>query len=195
MQQFEWGTAGGETNVLDFGGFSSAMSWYQTLESNTAPGDYAVMTGGVLPADYQLVRYSLALTLMRNGWAMYATNIAAGNDVGDVVDPGDLSTYPVFDEFWGGTLNTAGYLGASLDTPQGAEQSGPWLEGVWRRDFVNGIALVNPNTNGAQTVALGGTFWHLSGTQAPAINNGAAVTSVTIPAGDGLILLRNPPPR
>jgi hypothetical protein len=33
----------------------------------------------------------------------------------------------------------------------------------------------------------------LNGSQVPSINNGAAVTSVTIPPGDGLILLRNAP--
>jgi hypothetical protein len=194
MQQFEWATAGGETNVLNFNGFSGAMIWYETLESNTKSGGYVLMTGGVLPNDYQLVRYSLGLTLMRDGWAIYATNAAAGDLTSDVVDPGLLATYPVFDEFWGGTVNTAGYLGAASNSAQGAEQSGPWLQGVWRRDFVNGIVLVNPAGNGTQTVSLGGTFWHLSGSQAPGINNGAAATSVTIPPGDGLILLRSAPP-
>jgi hypothetical protein len=190
MQQFLWGTAGGESNVLNFGGFSGAMTWYETLENNTKAGGDVVVTGGVLATDYQLVRYSLGLTLMRNGWAVYAIN-STGNDV---VDPSNLSTYPVFDEFWGGTLNTAGYLGAASNTAQGAEQSAPWLQGVWRRDFVNGIVLVNPNTNGSQTVQLAGTFYHLKGSQVPSINNGSAVTSVTIAAGDGVILLRNASP-
>jgi len=189
MQEFEWSTAGGYNNVLDFGGFSEAMIWYQTLESNTKPGGFVLMAGGVKSNDYQLVRLSLALTLMRNGWAIYAID-DGGNDI---VDPSDLSTYPEFDEFWGGTLNTAGYLGNASNTTQGAEQSAPWSQGVWRRDFVNGIVLANPSNNSSQTVSLGGTFWHLSGSQAPNINNGAQVTSVTIQAGDAVILLRNPP--
>lgn len=97
MQQFVWATAGGQmSNVLNFGGFSGAMTWYETLENNTKPGGYAVVTGGVLSTDYQLVRYSLGLTLMRNGWAVYAID-STGNDV---VDPSNLATYPVFDEFW-----------------------------------------------------------------------------------------------
>jgi hypothetical protein len=189
MQQFVWDTAGGYSNALNFAGFNGAMTWYRTIEANTKTGGYVLMTGGVLATDYQLVRYSLALTLMRNGWAVYAIS----SDGFDIVDPTDLSTYPVFDEFWGGSLDTAGYLGNASNTTQGAEQSAPWSQGVWRRDFENGIVLVNPNTNGSQTVQLGGTFYHLSGSQVPSINNGAAVTSVTIPAGDGLILLRNAP--
>jgi len=189
MQQFEWGTAGGQNNVLSFGGFSSAMTWYETVENNVKLGGEVLLTGGVLATDYQLVRYSLGLTLMRNGWAVYAISSTGF----DVLDPSNLSNYPVFDEFWGGSLNTAGYLGNASNTAQGAEQSSPWQQGVWRRDFENGIALVNPNTNGTQTVQLGGTFYHLNGSQVPSINNGAAVTSVTIAAGDGVILLRNAP--
>jgi hypothetical protein len=192
MQQFEWATAGGQANVLNFNGFSGAMTWYETIENHTKPGGYVVMTGGVLPYDYQLVRYSLGLTLMRNGWAVYGLYTGV-NDVSDLVDADNLSSYPAFDEFWGGSLNTAGYLGSASSSAQGAEQSAPWLQGVWRRDFANGIVLVNPSNNGSQTVALGATFWHLSGTQAPGINNGSAVTSVTIAAGDGVILLRNAP--
>jgi hypothetical protein len=191
MQQFEWDTAGAKTNVLTQIGFSAAMTWYQTIENNTKPGGYVLMTGGVLATDYQLVRYSLALTLMRNGWAVYAIS----NTGFDIIDSNVLSTFPVFDEFWGGTLNTAGYLGNALDGAQGAEQSSPWQQGVWRRDFDNGIVLVNPNSNGTQTVDLGGTFYHLNGGQVPSINNGAAVTSVTIAAGDGVILLRSAPPQ
>jgi hypothetical protein len=189
MQEFEWSTAGGFNNVLDFGGFSEAMVWYETVESNTKPGGYVTLAGGVTATDYQLVRYSLALTLMRNGWAIYAID-GTGNDV---IDPSNLSAYPVFDEFWGGTLNTAGYLGAPLNNARGAEQSASWSQGVWRRDFDNGIVLANPSGNGTQTVSLGGTFWHLSGSQAPSINDGSAVTSVTIAPGDAVILLRSSP--
>jgi len=61
---------------------------------------------------------------------------------------------------------------------------------VWRRDFDNGIVLVNPAGNGAKTVDLGGTFHKLTGTQAPDINNGATVTSVTLADRDGIVLSR-----
>jgi hypothetical protein len=190
VQQFLWATAGTQLNALDFGGFADAMVWYQTQESNTKAGGYNIITGGVLATDYQLVRYSLAFTLMRNGWAEYAIS-STGQDS---VDPGNSATFPEFDEFWGGSLNTAGYLGTASSSAQGAEQGNPWLQGVWRRDFANGIVLVNPSDNGWQTVQLGGTYYHLNGSQVPSINNGQAVTSVTIQPGDGLILLRGPPP-
>ena len=60
---------------------------------------------------------------------------------------------------------------------------------VYRRDYVGGVALVNP-TNSPVTVNLGGTFRKIKGTQAPLVNDGSLVTSVTLPAMDGLVLLR-----
>ena len=68
-----------------------------------------------------------------------------------------------------------------------------WQNGVWRRDFTNGIALVNPKGNGAQTVQLGGTFVKINGTQDPSVNSGQTVTSVTLQDRDGIILLRQTP--
>jgi hypothetical protein len=60
---------------------------------------------------------------------------------------------------------------------------------VWRRDFTGGTSLVNASDSAA-TVDLGGTFRKIKGTQAPAVNDGSLVTAVTIPAKDGLVLLR-----
>jgi hypothetical protein len=40
------------------------------------------------------------------------------------------------------------------------------------------------------TVSLGGTFTKLNGTQAPQVNNGSRVTSVTLQDRDGMILKR-----
>ena len=76
-----------------------------------------------------------------------------------------------------------GYLGAA-DGP--ATRLG---NGLWRRDFANGIALAN-NTSSSVSYALGGTFRRIRGTQDPAVNNGQSVSSVTLPAQDGLVLLR-----
>ena len=68
----------------------------------------------------------------------------------------------------------------------------PWVglvvAGVFRRDFQNGISLCNTTTS-SLTVALGGTFHKIKGTQAPTINDGGTVTSVTLRAKDGIILL------
>ncbi len=140
--------------------------------------------GGPLTADdVRRARFFLTATLMQNGyWA------AADTDYDGLVR---------FDETDGGGLGP-GYLGQAVrPDPNWADVSRPYRDGVgsvapgvYRRDFDNGIALVNVGAT-AQVVDLGGSFRHLRGTQDPAVNNGSTVTSVTVPPSDGVVLLRN----
>jgi hypothetical protein len=89
-----------------------------------------------------------------------------------------------FDEYDGGVgIRRRGYLGQPL---------GPYKEigrTLYRRDFENGIAINNSSST-TQTVALGGSYRKLKGTQDPAVNDGSTVSSVVVPAQDGIILLR-----
>lgn len=80
----------------------------------------------------------------------------------------------------------------------GRENTQVWLDSVYvfegnanvfRRDFANGIVLANA-TPISRTIQLGGPFLRINGTQDPAVNNGATVTSVTLPPYDGLLLVR-----
>jgi hypothetical protein len=90
-----------------------------------------------------------------------------------------------FDEYDGGQgVRRRGYLGQ----PLGAYKK--LADGVYRRDFQNGIAI-NNSSDDPQTIQLGGTFTKIKGTQDPTLNDGSTVTSVTIPGNDGIILLRN----
>jgi hypothetical protein len=99
---------------------------------------------------------------------------------------GDHNTRRWYDEFDGGEgIRHRGYLGQPLGVPVSL------AKGVYRRDFQNGLAL-NNSAPTAQTMQLGGAFKKLSGTQNPALNDGSYVTSVTIPAHDGIILLGSP---
>ena len=117
--------------------------------------------GGNSPAR---VRYGLTLAMMADSYYM-------------AVDG------QWYDEFWGGALGRRGYLGQPTGAPV------KLANGVWRRDFDHGIVLLN-GSGSAKTTDLGGTFHKLTGTQDPTVNNGATVTSVSIPDNDGLILLR-----
>jgi len=128
---------------------------------------------GATTTDYQSVRYGLTSTLMDDGYYQFNTTGAGGGDA------------PYFDEYDNGGAGT-GYLGAALAGPSLT----PWQNGVYRRDFAGGIALVNPRGNGAQTVTLNGTFRHLTGIQDRGVNDGSLVTSVTLQDRDGVILLR-----
>jgi len=62
---------------------------------------------------------------------------------------------------------------------------------LWRRDFDNGVVLVNPGL-AAMQVPLGGTYRHIVGVRDPAVNNGSSVTSATVPPSDALFLIGMP---
>ncbi len=62
-----------------------------------------------------------------------------------------------------------------------------WKDGVWRRDFANGIALVNPAKEPV-TITLEPGCRRLRGQQDPGMNNGDTVNSLTLNPKDGIIL-------
>ncbi|TFG88829.1 MAG: hypothetical protein E4H17_01720 [Gemmatimonadales bacterium] len=59
---------------------------------------------------------------------------------------------------------------------------------LYRRDFQNGIVLVNPAAQ-ALTVPLGRTFQKILGAADPVVNDGSRVTEVTVPPSDAIFLL------
>ena len=86
---------------------------------------------------------------------------------------------------------------APINFNVGRENSEIWLDSVhvfkgnanvFRRDFDNGIVVVNATPN-SRTINLNGTFKRINGTQ-DNVNNGATVTSVTLPAYDAAVLVR-----
>lgn len=60
---------------------------------------------------------------------------------------------------------------------------------VFRRDFENGIVVVNGSWQ-TQTVDLGGSFRKINGLQNPSFNDGSLVSSVTLRPQDAIVLLR-----
>lgn len=64
-------------------------------------------------------------------------------------------------------------------------------QNVYLRPFDGGMAIVNLNTVPV-TVALGSTYRRIKGTQVPSVNSGVYASAVTVPAQDGLVLLRTP---
>lgn len=129
--------------------------------------------------NYQKMRFGLTTALLGDGFFAY-----------------EISTYgqASLKLMWFDEYDNAGQGKGYLGQPTGAAYQA--MSNVWRRDFQNGISLVNP-TAGPVTVQLGGTFRKIKGTQAPSVNDGSLVTQVTIPSHDGIVLLRTtttPPP-
>jgi hypothetical protein len=161
------GLIGLSYSVESWGGWQAMMQQYSVAMQVTSDPKLVVFNQWGDPTDYQSFRYGLASCLMNDGYYSYTSN--------------SQGYYGVvwFDEF-----------NANLGTATSPPPTGPWQKGVWRRDFSNGIALVNPKGNGPQTVTLEGPFVKIKGTQDPAVNNGQTVTQVTLQDRDGIILLR-----
>lgn len=60
---------------------------------------------------------------------------------------------------------------------------------LYRRDFENGVVLVNPSDQ-SLTVPLGSAYRRLLGAVDPTANDGATVTQITVPPSDARFLLR-----
>ncbi len=122
--------------------------------------------------DFQLMRYGLASALLGDGYYSF--------DLGDR-DHGQAWWYDEYDISLGAPL-AAPYLVKNHTTNFSQK-------GLWRRDFQNGLVLINSGETG-ENIDLGGDYEKIKGLQDPTFNDGLIVSSVTIPAHDGLILIR-----
>jgi hypothetical protein len=59
---------------------------------------------------------------------------------------------------------------------------------LWRRDFQNGIVLVNPASQ-TMTAPLEREYRRISGTSDPAVNDGALITQISVPPSDARFLI------
>lgn len=121
---------------------------------------------------YQEMRYSIATTLLGDGFFSYDKGL---------INHDELWWYDEYNVALGSPKNTA-YNTLNTEHPLRIE------EGLWRRDFANGLVLVN-STNEERTISLGTGYEKIIGTQDTKVNNGKITAKVTVPAKDGLILL------
>jgi len=122
--------------------------------------------------DYQAVRFGLTSALL--GGAYF------GFDYG-TESHAQLWNYDEYEAYLGEPKGEPEDL---LDTDNTAIK-----DSVWGRDFINGKVVVNA-TSQTQTVTLDGDYEKLHGKQDPNTNSGAIVSRITVPAEDGLVLLR-----
>jgi len=82
-------------------------------------------------------------------------------------------------------------LGQPKSTPINVFDSsnGQIQESVWKREFENGIAIVN-STGSRQTIKFDSEYEKIKSNQNPSINNGQKINSITLNSEDGTILLR-----
>jgi len=94
-------------------------------------------------------------------------------------------------------LQPSSTASAALNFFMGTQTGDVWFDDVhfqqgatnlYRRDFQNGIVLVNPSDT-PLLVPLGGAWRRILGTVDPTVNDGATVTSVTVNPSDALFLI------
>ena len=180
-----------------YSGWYNMMTSYRTLLANTAAPNIVLMGIASTPdgkaadvaiqpnygggAAYAFARYALASILMDNGYAEF-------HPPHTYTETTDIW----FDEFDLAGTSTTSWLGAPIDPPQTVA----YQNGVFVRRFQNGMAIVNPRTNpdlslrSAQTITPPAGYRRFVGNQDRTTNNGAAVTTITIAAGDGIILTK-----
>ncbi len=160
----------GQSYSYESQSWATMMASYTTTMNALAAPKYGIFSVDADSAtDYQEARYALGSCLLGDGYFYF--HVSNYND------------YVTLDEY---SVNLGTANVPALVFPGAAA----WQKGVYRRDFQNGIALVNPKGNGPQTVTLETSYKHISGTQDPSVNNGQTVTTVTLNDRDGVILLR-----
>jgi hypothetical protein len=211
MQGGDFEHAIGKTYSIEYYGGSLLMQqWYETAMNNFAGSKLMLFSQGNVqangsdpltfnssqePATYspawQGARYGITAALMNNGY--YFADYGA-------YDEETVANRRWFDEYDNAGAGV-GYLGQPVTGASGEPQTSAWSNGVWMREFQNGVVLWNPKGNGAQTVNVSALvspsghagLKHIAGTQDPTVNNGKAATSVSLQDRDGVILLWTTP--
>ncbi|MFH1173096.1 MAG: putative glycoside hydrolase [bacterium] len=122
--------------------------------------------------NFQKMRFGLASALLADGYY--------GFDYG-INDHSQLWWYDEYD------VNLNRPLSQAYDV---LHNNSSYLQnGVWRRDFKDGIAIVN-STAQEQSVKLGAEFEKIRGRQDQKQNDGSVVDNIKLQSEDGIILLR-----
>jgi hypothetical protein len=182
-----------QTAMANFGGAKLLLFSQGNVQANGS--DPLTFTAAQTPATYspawQGARYGITAALMNNGYYFA--------DYGSY-DAETVAARRWFDEYDNAGAGV-GYLGQPVAVSAGNPQTAAWSKGVWMREFQNGVVLWNPKGNGSQTVNVAALvspaghagLKHIAGTQDTILNNGKAVTTVSLRDRDGVILLWTSP--
>ena len=164
------GIIGQNYSVETWSTWAEMMRWYRKTMAAIAPPKLVAFHQVGSPTDYKAMRYGLASCLLDNGYYAFSDKSKGYSGV------------VWFDEY-------DSKLGQAVMPPA----TTAWQKGVYRRDFENGIVLVNPKGNGTVEVTLEEDFKRLTGKQDPAVNSGAVARKLVLQDRDGIILKRVKP--
>lgn len=147
-------------------GWDGVMQRYRSAMKHTASPHIVGFNVWGRVDDFQRMRYGLTSCLLDDGYFSYTDEKVGYGSV------------PWFDEY---DVD----LGKPVDQPPVQ----PWQNGLYRRRFEHGLALVNPGLL-PKTVTIEASYQRIKGNQVLDVNDGAAVTTITLRGKDGIILLK-----
>ncbi|MDD4333171.1 MAG: putative glycoside hydrolase [Patescibacteria group bacterium] len=123
--------------------------------------------------DYKKMRYGLSSALLGDGYFSF-----------DYGDQSHAQTW-WYDEY---NVN----LGKAISAPYNLldKNNSTIKPGLWRRDFANGIAIVNSTKEEQNYLFSKEEFEKINGIQDRSVNNGAKINYIKIAPSDGVILLK-----
>lgn len=189
-------------------GWLKSMRAYYLMQQASLEPKTPLLSAYCTGSDYDHLRYVLSSALMFNAY-FSCTNAQTGGalQTGAISVPYtanwwydeysvDLSTGKAVQ-----SLDAKGYLGLPITDAYNVDDKNILLSTLltnndpkagqltWRRDFQNGIVLVNPFSV-SKTIELNGTYRKILGVHDPKFNDGSTITKVTLPPQSGIILLK-----
>jgi hypothetical protein len=157
---------GKDYSLETYAGWQTMMARYRAVMANTrAPHLVGFDVRGAID-DYRAMRYGLTSALMDDGYFSYS-DLNSGTTWGKSYDE----------------LNVD--LGRAIDPPPTVA----YQDQVYLRRFEHGLAVVNSSKDTAAVVDMPMGYRRITGTQAPTVNTGEAVTTLTIAPRDGYVLV------
>lgn len=160
------GLMGESWSIETWAGWDAMMQRYRAVLQNTRQPKIVGFNVSGAVDDFRFFRYGYTSCLLDDGYFSF-TDKSRG-----------YSSVAWFDEY-------EYKLGNALSAPPTAA----WSQGIWRRDFQNGVVLLNPTTD-PRTVNVEPGLRRLAGRQDPVVNNGSAVGQLTLQPKDGIVLRR-----
>jgi len=152
------------------GTWSGSMATYLKLPKlNSQPSLPIINIYNNNQKNYRLMRFGLASALMGDGFFSYDFDVASHGQT-----------------WWYDEYNVS--LGAAQTSAVNLLGNNSWQAGLWRRDFKNGIALVNSTNKSQSYVFPREEFETINGQQDKLINNGRRLNQISLAASDGVIL-------
>ena len=156
------------------GHWAGSMATYLKIPAmNASPSLPVINVYDKNQANYKKMRFGLTSTLMGQGYFSYDF---------DVTNHGQTWWYDEYGIRLGSATSPAfNLLGGENQNLQ---------PGLWRRDFKNGVAIVNSTTKKQTFVLNREELEKIQGSQDPKVNNGQRINYFSLDPQDGLVLLK-----